>query len=90
MENIKTQFATSLGADFGERTWTFKMKEEDFKVCSGQFAIVDVKLYNEIKYLFETYENSTQLLLSFPGTTSDQRDKIFKAIEYIKSVKHKL
>ena len=47
MKTIKTQFGTSISADFDEQTWTFKIPE-DFSVSAGEFAIIDKATYEEL------------------------------------------
>lgn len=46
-KTVKTQIGTSFTADFEDITWSFKMPE-DFKVWSGEFAIIDRPVYNEL------------------------------------------
>lgn len=48
---MKPQFGESLLADFEENTWTFEMPE-DFKVISGNFAIIKTESYNELLNAF--------------------------------------
>lgn len=52
IKEVSTQIATSMGADFDENTWTFLMSE-NYKVWAGQFAIVDLQVYNKMKAIIE-------------------------------------
>lgn len=47
MTTIETQIGIAHSADFGENTWTFLMPE-NYRVVSGQFAIVDKQVYDEM------------------------------------------
>lgn len=44
---VKTQFGVSATADFEEMLWSFQMPE-NFRLVSGDFAIVDMENYNEL------------------------------------------
>lgn len=46
-KTIKTQFGISATADFEELTWTFQMSEK-YSVVSGEFALVDKILYDQL------------------------------------------
>ena len=47
MSKLKTQFGTSVTANFEENTWTFEM-DKDFKVIAGEFAILPKEKYEAI------------------------------------------
>ena len=51
-KTIKTQFGISATADFVDNTWTFKMPEK-YSVISGDFAIVDKILYDQLMQTVE-------------------------------------
>lgn len=46
-KTIPTQFGQSATCDFEDLTWTFQMPET-FRVVSGDFAIVDKILYDQL------------------------------------------
>lgn len=46
-KTIPTQFGKSATADFEDLTWTFQMPEK-YRVVSGEFAIVDKILYDQL------------------------------------------
>lgn len=47
MKLKKTQIGTSVTADFQENTWTLKM-QEDFKISTGDFALIPILRYFEL------------------------------------------
>lgn len=47
LKKVDTQFGTSARFDFDENTWTFLMPER-FMAFSGEFAIVDKQVYDEM------------------------------------------
>lgn len=56
MNEVNTQIATSMTADFEENTWTFLMPE-NYKVWAGQFAIVDKQIYDRMKTIIQYVDN---------------------------------
>lgn len=46
-KTIKTQFGKSATADFEKLDWTFQM-EKGMRIVSGEFAIVDKLVYDEL------------------------------------------
>ena len=65
---IKTQFGQSAMADFKDYTWTFLMNKP-FRVVSGDFAIVDKRVYDALlKSLADMIEiNGTELTALIAG-----------------------
>lgn len=56
MITIETQIGIAHSADFQESTWTFLMPE-NYRVVSGQFAIVDRKVYDEMMIALKVMRN---------------------------------
>lgn len=47
MKTVATQFGKSFSADFETLEWTFQL-DDKMKVRSGEFAIVDKPVYDEM------------------------------------------
>ena len=80
-KTIKTQFGKSAAADLEDNTWTFQMNEPA-RVVSGDFAIVDKLVYDEL------LSNARNLIyacrgngMSIDGAVNDLIETIYKTNE---------
>jgi hypothetical protein len=62
-EKVGVQFGTSLTASLEEDTWTFLMGK-GYAVSAGEFAIMPIPLFNELRAKAEAYEKSKVTCIS--------------------------
>ena len=76
MSKLKTQIGTAITADFGEKTWTFKMSK-DFRVTAGEFAILPKDKYDKLIRAINSLKNS---MMAHPDCQEDSEFEGFVSL----------